>query len=216
MPEIITDINQLDLSKKYTFDDYLTWRFKERVELIMGRIFRMTPASSASHQGISVILSSELYGYLKGTPYRVYHAPFDVRLPASGKSSDEEAETVVQPDICVICDLSKIDEKGCNGAPDLIIEIVSKSSIRKDLHEKYAIYEQAGVKEYWIVYPMEKSLTVFYLDDTGKYLPSKPQTMGDFPESRVFTDLHVDLTEVFQDIVQEPQEDYSKQIRLDP
>jgi Uma2 family endonuclease len=213
---LITDINQLDLDKKYNYAEYLTWRFKERVELIMGKIFKMSPAPTATHQGVSMLIVGAFFNYLKGKSCRVFHAPFDVRLSKTSSTSDKDVETVVQPDICVICDLAKIDEKGCNGAPDLIVEITSKSSVQKDLHEKYELYEQVGVKEYWIVYPTEKSLTVFILEN-GKYIPSKPMTTGDIVRSNVLPDLNLDLEEIFQDIVQEPQEDYNiKQVRLDP
>jgi Uma2 family endonuclease len=212
---MITDISQLDPDGKYTYADYLTWQFKDRVELIMGKIFRMTPAPSASHQGVSMLLSAAIFNCLKGKPCKVFHAPFDVRLQKPAPINDKDIETVVQPDICIICDAAKIDERGCSGAPDLVVEIVSKSSIGRDLHEKYALYEESGVKEYWVVYPQEKSLTIFFLEN-GKYIPSKPLTTGDSAGSRIFPGLNFNLTEIFQDIVQEPEEDYPRQIRLDP
>ena len=213
---MITNFDQLDLNKRYSYADYLTWRFKERVELILGKVFRMSPAPSSSHQGVSALILGSFLNYLKGKPCKVFHAPFDVRLPKNVPSLDADVETVVQPDICVICDLAKIDEKGCSGAPDLVVEIVSKSSVQRDLQDKYALYESAGVKEYWIVYPIEKSLSVFLLDN-GNYVSSRPLTIGDRVRSQVLPDIDLDLGEIFQDIVQEPKEDYgSRQIRLDP
>ncbi|MCG8308802.1 MAG: Uma2 family endonuclease [Cytophagales bacterium] len=119
-----------------------------------------------------------------------------------------EANTVVQPDISVICDVTKIDENGCNGSPDLIIEIVSKASVQRDLHEKYDLYEKCGVLEYWVVNPNDKSLNIFLLDRNGKYVPLKPLTYGDFVDSKVLADLKLDLNEVFQDLVKEPEEGY--------
>ncbi|HET8838464.1 MAG TPA: Uma2 family endonuclease, partial [Flavobacteriaceae bacterium] len=135
--DYITDISKLDQSKRYTYADYLTWRVKERIELIMGKIFRMSPAPSSEHQQIVSALHSNIYQYLKNKSCRVFPAPFDVVLPSSSGKQDN----VVQPDISVICDLSKITEKGCTGAPDLVVEVVSKTSVKKDLHEKYALYE---------------------------------------------------------------------------
>ena len=204
--EPITDINQLDLDKTYTYADYLTWHFQERVELILGKIFKMSPAPKSQHQQISVLLSATIFNYLKRNNCSVFSAPFDVRFPMTNKKG--EPNTVVQPDISVICDETKIDQNGCNGAPDLIIEIVSKSSVTRDLHEKYDLYEQCGVKEYWTVNANDKSLNIFLLDENGKYLASKPLTYGDIVESKVLPGLALDLNEVFQDIVKEPEEGY--------
>lgn len=202
----ITDINQLDLNKSYTYADYLKWQIKERVELIMGKIFKMTPAPLSQHQQISIILSSTIFNYLKGKDCKVFSAPFDVRLPITNKEG--EPNTVVQPDICVICSPEKIDRKGCNGAPDLIIEIVSDNSVKRDLHEKYDLYEITGVQEYWIIHPNDKSLSIFILNKEGKYVPSKPLTYDDLATSTILSGLTIDLNEVFQDVVKEPEEGY--------
>lgn len=204
--KVITDINQLDLSRSYTYADYLTWRIKERVELILGKIFLMSPAPTSKHQYISGLISAEFVTFLKGSSCRVFSAPFDVTLPIKNKKG--EPNTVIQPDICVICDHEKITEKGCFGAPDLIVEIVSGSSVKRDLHEKYNIYEQSGVKEYWIVHPNDKSLSMFHLDDNGNYIASRPLTYGDKVVSKVLPGLEIDLNEVFQDVVKEPEEGY--------
>lgn len=153
----------LDLSKEYTYADYLTWRFDEYVELIKGKIFRMTPAPTSFHQEILGNLYLPFKTYLKGKQCKVFLAPFDVRLSNKKRSSDAtEIISVVQPDICVICDLSKVDEKGCLGAPDLIIEIISKSTAKKDLDDKFHLYEESGVKEYWTVF-QDKAVTVYDL-----------------------------------------------------
>lgn len=213
---MITDINQLDLNKRYTYADYLTWRFKERVELIMGKIFQMSPAPKTDHQHISGIVFGELYNFLRKKSCKAFSAPFDVRLPHNDQDSDDKTETVVQPDICVICDPEKIDENGCKGAPDLIVEVVSASSVRKDLHEKYDIYENAGVREYWIVQPRDKTLVIHGLNN-GVYQPSRIMTIGDIAKSKVLQGFELNLNEVFQDVVKEPQEEYKvKEIRLDP
>lgn len=204
--KVITDINQLDLNGSYTYADYLTWKIKERVELIMGKIFLMSPAPTSKHQYISGLISAEFVTFLKGSPCRVFSAPFDVTLPIKNKKG--ESNTIIQPDICVICDHEKITEKGCFGAPDLIVEIVSGSSVKRDLHEKYNIYEQSGVKEYWIVHPNDKSLSIFHMDDNGNYVASRPLTYGDKVVSKVLPGLEIDLNEAFQDVVNEPEEDY--------
>jgi Uma2 family endonuclease len=205
--EKITDISQLDLNKSYTYADYLTWQIKERVELIMGKIFKMSPAPLSQHQYISTILMVGIGYYLKGKTCKVFSAPFDVRLPIQNENG--EPNTVVQPDICVICDESKIDRKGCNGAPDLIVEIVSESSVQRDLHEKYELYEQSQVREYWIVHPNDKTLSIFIRNDEGRYVPSKPLTYGDIARSTVLPGLSIDLNEVLQNVVNDPEESYS-------
>lgn len=205
----ITDFQQLDLTKRYTYADYLTWNFQERVELILGKIFKMSPAPGSRHQYVSLVIGSSIFNYLKGKPCRVFPAPFDVILPISSA-----ANTVVQPDVTVVCDLSKITERGCEGAPDLVVEVVSKSSVTRDLHEKYSIYEQAGVKEYWVVYPTEKTLIVFHLNQQGKYEPTKPLTQGDVVQSKVLSGFSLNLNEVFEDIVKEPEEEYGNMNRI--
>lgn len=204
--EYITDFSQLDLKRLYTYSDYLTWRFNDRVELILGKIFKISPAPSSRHQYVSSLINAALVTFLKRKECRVFAAPFDVTLPITNKKG--ESNTVIQPDICIVCDHKKIIDKGCNGAPDLIVEIVSKTSVTRDLHEKYNLYEQCGVKEYWIVHPNDKSLSIFFLDKKGKYVVSKPLTYGDLVESQVLPGLKLDLNEIFQDVVKEPEEGY--------
>lgn len=205
----ITDIGQLDLTKSYTYADYLTWQFTDRVELIMGKIFKMSPAPSSSYQHAVSVIHGTIFQFLKGKPCKVFPAPFDVSLPdASGVS-----QTVVQPDITVICDPSMITEQGCNGAPDMVVEVISKSSVKKDLHEKYGIYEKAGVKEYWIVQPEDRTLIIFTLTEAGHYQPSKLLTKGDIATSRVLSGLKIDLDELFIDVVSEPQELYPQDVK---
>lgn len=204
----ITDIGQLDLTKRYTYADYLNWQFTDRVELILGKIFKMSPAPTSSHQHAVSVIHGTIFQFLKGKPCKVFPAPFDVSLPdASGVSI-----TVVQPDITVICDLSRITEQGCNGAPNMVVEVISKSSVKKDLHEKYSIYEQAGVKEYWIVQPQDRSLIIFTLTEAG-YQPSKPLTKGDIATSQVLPGLEIDLDEIFIDVVEEPKELYPLDVK---
>ena len=144
----ITKFSQLDLTKQYSYADYLTWQFKERVELIRGWISKMSPAPSTGHQSISSVFQGEIYSYLKKSTCKLFAAPFDVRLIDSKKSkNNQQVVTVVQPDICVICDEKKLDERGCVGAPDLIIEIVSPGNSKKEMKTNHGMEkDQTQVK----------------------------------------------------------------------
>jgi Uma2 family endonuclease len=187
----------LDINKTYTYADYLKWKFEERVELIKGKIFKMSPAPNLIHQRISGELYGQLWSFLKGKPCRVFSAPFDVRLPRKSKD-DKDIITVVQPDISVICDLSKLDDKGCLGAPDIVIEILSPSNNEKELNNKYEIYEQSGVKEYWLVFPAEKAVVIYTL--TGdKFIGSRPMVAGQEITSSVLAGFSLPLSELFED-----------------
>ena len=197
---MITDIEQLDLTKKYTYADYLTWQFDEMVELIQGKVVRMSPAPNRHHQEVSSNLHGLVWSYLKGKPCQVFAAPFDVRLPLPVKQQTaEKIDTVVQPDICIICDTSKLDNQGCYGAPDWIIEILSPATSKKDLTEKFDLYQNAGVQEYWVVHPTDGTVIPYHLDDNGKYvsLRTTPFAKGEKIPSGIFSDFVVDLEEVF-------------------
>lgn len=193
---MITDINQLDFNKKYTYADYITWQFEEMVELIRGRIFKMSPAPNPIHQSVSGELFFQIKAYLKGKRCKVFHAPFDVRLPGS---NEENTNTVVQPDISVVCDLDKIDHRGCNGAPDWIIEILSQSTAQKDLTEKFDLYQNSGVKEYWIVHPNEGTIIPYILDANQRYVAIRPNPFvtGEQLPVNSLPGFEVDLGEVF-------------------
>ena len=190
-------VEELDYSKKYTYTDYLSWQFDEMVEIIRGKIYRMTPAPNLNHQEVSSNLLRQIFLLLDNKKCKVFHAPFDVRLPLGGLEN-EEIDTVVQPDICVVCDPEKLHASGCLGAPDWIIEILSPSTSKKDLNEKFDLYESAGVKVYWVIHPHEQTLLVFTLDEGGKYKGRlKPYTRDDQVELRIFDDFVVNLEEVF-------------------
>ncbi len=189
----ITSIDQLDFDKQYTYADYLTWEFKERVELIKGRLFKMSPAPNRRHQAISSNLHYFFAAFLRDKPCRVYHAPFDVRLIKNGK------DTVVQPDICVICDESKLDDQGCNGSPDMVIEILSPGNSRKERKEKFALYEENGIAEYWMVEPAEEFVTVYSLNEEGKYIGSKPFITGETIDSDAVPGFTVAVDDIFAD-----------------
>jgi Uma2 family endonuclease len=160
---------QLDLNKRYTYADYLTWLDDKRRELIDGFVKLMSPAPSTSHQQIEIRIASDIRVYLKKKKCKVFVSPFDVRLPSNGEKEGDKIFTVVQPDICIICDLSKLDEKGCLGAPDMIIEITSNSNTKHDVETKFQLYQKNRVREYWIVFPYEKTIIVNLLNKSGKY-----------------------------------------------
>jgi Uma2 family endonuclease len=191
----VTHINELDLTRQYTYADYLTWRLQEHVELIKGRVFRMSPAPSTAHQRISRKLTTQWDLFLAGTGCEVFAAPFDVRFPK--KEDAKEIVDVVQPDVCVICDSGKLDERGCLGAPDLIIEILSKGNAAKELKNKYELYEANGVQEYWIIHPEEQTILIYTLTD-GKYKPSRLYTKGDTIGSLLFPHFHLHLDNIFE------------------
>lgn len=138
--------------------------FDEWVELIKGRLFKMPPAPNPAHQKIAGNIYGTLWTFLKGRSCDVLIAPFDVRFP-KGSAEAKAIYTVVQPDVCVVCDEEKLGFAGCNGTPDLIVEILSPSSSSRDLQVKYEIYEEHGVQEYRVVYPGENVLEIFLLDN---------------------------------------------------
>ncbi len=195
---MITSLDQLDPNGIFSYADYLTWRFEQRIELIRGKIVEMSPAPSRRHQEIALTLSSIFYQHFKIRDCKVFPAPFDVRLPKQNAHEGESTYTVVQPDLCVVCALEKLDEQGCKGAPDLVIEILSPGNSRREMRDKYEVYEESGVREYWMVHPEDKSVQVFLLDEEkGKYYGIRPFLEGDEMPSHIFPDLKVNLTEVF-------------------
>jgi Uma2 family endonuclease len=202
-PTIITDISQLDLTKTYSYADYLLWQLSERVELIKGKIFKMSPAPNRNHQRIVGEIHLEIGFYLRKNQKscNLYVAPFDVRLLDSqqSKKAEKEIYTVVQPDLCVVCDISKLDERGCIGAPDLVIEILSLGNSKKEMKTKYELYEENGVKEYWIVFPYENVVQQFALNNKGKYELVKIYTDEDAITTPLFPDLKIELNRVFEE-----------------
>lgn len=193
----ITSLDQLDLNAVYTYADYITWKFTERVELIKGKIFKMSPAPNSYHQEISANFVGIFYNYLKHKKCKVFSAPFDVRLP-NPKVKSGRILNVVQPDMCIICDLSILDDAGCKGAPDIVIEILSSSTSKKDKKDKFDLYEQNGVKEYWLVEPFDKSIIIYTLNEKGKFVSlQRPMTEGDKIKTSIFKDLVIVVDEVF-------------------
>jgi Uma2 family endonuclease len=195
----IININQLDLNGTYTYADYLTWQFDDMLELIKGKIMLMS-APGTAHQTISIRLSGILYQFFKGKNCRLFAAPFDVRLYDKNKScqTNEDIYTTVQPDLCVICNADKLDTKGCCGAPDWIIEIVSKNNSKRDIEIKFKLYQECGVKEYWIIYPFEEVIHQFVLNEETELYQLQAMFANDgYASPYLFPDLAIDLQEVF-------------------
>jgi Uma2 family endonuclease len=187
----------LENNKGFTYKDYLQWDDDRRWELIDGIAFNMTPAPSRKHQQVSMELAVQIANFLKGKQCEVYAAPFDVRLPEKDEP-DDEIKTVVQPDISVICDKTKLDDRGCRGAPDLIIEIVSPFTARKDLKDKMFLYERCGVKEYWIVHPEEKILMRYKLEN-NRYGRAEIFSQEDTLRTVLLEGLEIELAAVFSE-----------------
>lgn len=190
-------IDTLDLDGTYSYADYLKWEFEERLELIKGKIFKMSPAPATRHQRIAGMLFAEIWQLLKYRDCQVFVAPFDVRLPRFDVQSEKEILTVVQPDISVVCDSRKVDEKGCLGAPDWIIEILSPGNTRKEMDNKFDVYEESGVKEYWLVEPNDEVVFVYVLIEEGKFIGLKPYTIGQALTSITLPDFTIDLNQLF-------------------
>jgi len=194
---MITDINQLDFDKTYSYADYLTWKFQERIEIFKGKIFRMSPAPNTSHQKVSMRLTKFFLQKFNNHSCNLFAAPFDVRLLDSKKSTENKSVfTVVQPDLCVICDEEKIDERGAFGAPDLVIEILSLGNSKKEMKYKFDLYEEAGVLEYWIVNPADKTILIYALKD-NQFTGLHPLIEEDQIKSPLFPQLDFILEEIF-------------------
>jgi Uma2 family endonuclease len=176
------------------------WKFNERVELLKGYLRQMA-APSRKHQTVSFRLGLAFGNFFKGHACQIFHAPFDVRLPKKSPvgKKPKDIYTVVQPDICVVCDLSKLDDAGCLGSPDLIVEILSPSNSKTDLYDKYKIYEEAGVKEYWIANPMENYIQQFFLNKQHHFQLLYVAAQNDTLTSHIFPQLTVDVNEIFAD-----------------
>ncbi|WBA41851.1 Uma2 family endonuclease [Hymenobacter canadensis] len=197
---VITDISQLDLTKTYTYADYLTWRLEGMVELIKGKVRRMSPAPRVRHQSISFQLNTLIGIVLRGKTCRGFAAPFDVRLLKTSPNGDAQITTVVQPDLCVVCDPAKLDEFGCVGAPDWIIEILSPGNTAHDSKTKFDLYEENGVQEYWMVDPGLKNIVVYTLGETDQYeLQGEFYQPGPIPVATL-PGVELEWTEVFEGI----------------
>lgn len=181
---------------RYTFADVLAWNEKERIEILNGEAVMMAPPSSV-HQEISGALFAQLYNFLEGKKCRVYAAPFAVRLFEQDGDTPDDVDTMVEPDLSVICDRSKIDKQGCKGAPDLVIEILSPSTRRHDRLVKLGLYQRAGVREYWIVNPEDRTVQVMLQDDTGALHIHEDYGREDMAKVNVLEGCFIELSKVF-------------------
>jgi len=178
-----------------TFADVLAWEESERAELIDGEVFLMAPPSRI-HQEILTELTRQLANFLEGKKCRVYPAPFAVRLFEKDGDAPEDVDTVVEPDLTVVCDSGKLDERGCKGAPDLAVEILSPSTRRHDRLVKLNLYQRAGVREYWIVDPGSSSVQVFLLD-SGALRLHEDYGPKDVAKVNVLEGCFIELCKVF-------------------
>lgn len=194
---MITQLSQLDLQNgHYSYADYLSWQIQEWIELIRGKIMVRMSAPSSTHQTISHNLLHFVSDYFWKTRCRVFHALFDVRLEKNPQIAAEKSFTVVQPDLCVVCDLQKLDKRGCVGAPDWIIEIISPSSYQMDMVTKKELYRSANVQEYWIVDPNNRIVWRCVLQEDERY-QEQIFSANETITSALFPDLSMPLSEVF-------------------
>lgn len=179
----------------YTYSDYLTWDDGKRWEIIDGVVYDMSPAPIIDHQRISGALFYMIYNFLSDKRCEVFSAPFDVILPKIGEKEDDST-TVVQPDIVVVCDNQKLTKRGCTGAPDLVIEILSLSTAKKDMTVKMKLYQRAGVRELWVVHPEEKWVQIFIFSE-GNLVSMQSFDDSGLPEVSVLPGLTIELPRVF-------------------
>ncbi|MGC4104246.1 Uma2 family endonuclease [Ferruginibacter sp.] len=213
MKKYLTQLNDDDLTENlveepeslygFTYADYVTWNFKERIELIRGKIFKMSPAPTILHQTISVNIEKKISRFLDGHPCKMFHAPIDVKLAGrpfrKKKIMDNEVFTVVQPDIIVVCDEDKLkDARSVDGAPELVIEILSPGNTRVETKYKFDLYEENGVLEYWVVYPEFRHIYVYVLNDNGKYGRPAIYEVNENICSSVLEGLSIPVNEIFK------------------
>lgn len=189
----------VDRDAHYTYRHYLTWPYEERWELIQGHAWVMSLAPLTDHQRVATRISRHFLNFAAEGPMEVFIAPFDVLLPR-GDEPDEEVDTVVQPDLCVYCDPRRVTRRGGRGSPDLVVEIISAWTSRKDLREKYDLYERCGVREYWVIDPGNRSLCVYGLTPKGVFDEGdqRDEVSGfGIAESRVLEGLRVEVEALF-------------------
>lgn len=185
----------LPQENRYTLADALAWDEQDRIELIYGDPVMMAPPTRA-HQKAVMELSAQLHAYLKGKKCEVYPAPFAVRLFEQDGDRPEDVDTMVEPDISVVCDPSKLDDIGCKGAPDLVMEILSPSTTRHDRFTKFNLYQRAGVREYWIVDPEAQVAQIHTLEEGRYHSPAAYNAKGEAPVG-VLEGCVIRLAEVF-------------------
>jgi Uma2 family endonuclease len=182
----------------HTYADYCSWPDDVRYELIDGVAYAMGPAPVRRHQGILLELARQVANVLEGSPCRPYIAPFDVRLPKAGEI-DDDVNTVVQPDLVVICDRAKLDDKGCRGAPDWVVEVLSPSTAGHDQILKRALYQRVGVREYWLVHPVDRLVTIYTLNAGSYGVPDVRELVGTLPVG-VLPEIVIDWARVVREL----------------
>ena len=194
--EKVTELSQVcESTVEYTYDDYYDWLFTERVELIFGKVLPMA-VPNRLHQTVIRNLIAVFHPFFKGKSCEFYTAPFDVRLPVGIKKG--KYTTVVQPDLSVFCDQEKLDQKGAKGAPDLVVEILSPGNSRRDMKDKFEVYELAGVREYWIFHPIDSFVLPYLLNEEGKFIGLPSVHPPDILHSRIFPELSFSFEGIFQ------------------
>lgn len=184
---------------RFTYKDYLTWPKSQPGEILDGVPYGRCPAPPIKYLEVLGELYLVFAHYLREKTGKVFLFPFDVRLPIDPDQKDEDIPTVVQPDLTVICDISKVDDQGCKGAPDLIIEILTEDTMYRDLYIKLRLYEKAGVPEYWVVHPMDQTVLVFKLGkEGGVYETPEFYRASDEISVGLFSDLNIQLAEIFR------------------
>lgn len=186
-----------NIDKTFTYSDYASWPDDKRYEVIAGMAYSMAPGANDMHQDASTELVYQFRAYLKDKRCKVYHTPFDVILPEKDETFDT-ASNVVQPDVFIVCNKDKITRKGCCGAPDLVVEILSPLSVKRDIKEKRKLYQRFGIKEYWILDPIYRTVQVHKLDKDGKYSFPETYTEEDKIKVGIFNnELEIDLAIIF-------------------
>jgi Uma2 family endonuclease len=188
----------------FTYEDYLTWKFKERIELIKGKIFKMSPAPAITHQKIAADLFSYFVKKLNHAPCQLFFSPIDVKLIGrpfkKRKIPDNQIHTVVQPDIIVVCDPDKlIDNRSVSGAPEMVIEILSPGNTNTETKYKLNLYEENGVEEYWVVHPPYKYVEVYLLKDNAYSKPTIYE-MGDTISCKILKGIDIPVDQIFRQL----------------
>ncbi len=194
----VDEVNEpfIDYQKTYTYADYLKLEIEEIVEIIRGKIFRMSPAPRVIHQSLSGNIFSKIHTGLKGKSCKVFHAPIDIVLPLENKKRNKST-TIVQPDICVICEVKIIEDKAVFGTPEFIIEIIAGQKVKKDTQIKFNLYEEAGVSEYWIVFAEMRFVEVFILEN-GRFQRLNAFSEDDQIPCKTLPALEISIDDVFE------------------
>ena len=199
------EVNEPDAaySGSYTAADYITWKTDELMELIRGKVFKMSPSPLSGHQ----ILFSDLHAQMIKTAKlkdgcRIWQAPFDVYLFHPGEDW-KKTKNIVEPDIFINCDPSKIQRRGCMGPPDFVVEILSPGTRKKDATLKFDLYQEYGVREYWMISVSERMILVNLLNKEGNYEAQKPFIEGQTLSPRDFPEIQIDIKELFKDVIEE-------------